>query len=349
MLQNNFRVFVLGSFVLFSGGVTSAEDLWSLYEPACLSNGIDSDPCRCILDEVVKTHGEKAARYVGLEMLLRYEEATAMRDAIGEDKAFAASSLFDIAQNKHCTAGRLARLKGTYTGSGTGTAAASITATASDAAQTQSSKPTGRASGALNVVTSDAPVFDLRNYPQGAVVDVTAALNDEMFKIADGKNLRNYVGFYRITDIKGGIDTNGDGRADVRPGDAGYAKKVQVQGVSSKLYLSKDAGKSQYLGEVHLEGGALYAPYIRFKGKRGAAGFPGDFPFSTKDKNAMADFLRKGMKNPTNLYFVFVGANPDGAIHLTHLGNSKFGFEDKPNEGDKDFDDVILSFGFTEN
>ena len=346
MLKKRFNSLVMGCFFAFSSGIAAAESLWSLYEPGCLASGIDSEPCLCILDEVVKAHGEKAARYVGLEMHMRDSEAAAIRDVIGEDKAFAASSIFDIAQNKHCSAGRLARLKGKYTGSSSGAVAISSSAVAADG-QSQSS---GSSSGTLNVLKPDIPVVDLRTHPGGAVVDVTATLTDEMKKFLSGTNLRDYVGFYRVTDNKGGIDTNGDDRADVHPGDDDYANQVETHRVANKLYLSKDLGKSQYLGEVHLEGGALYAPYIRFKGKRSSAGLPGGFPFAAEnDPKAMMDFFSKGAKKPSNLYFVFAKANPDGAAHLARLGNSQVGFENAPSDGNTNFDDVILDFRFTRN
>ena len=344
MLRNYLGSFVVGSLIVFSSGIVAAEDLWTLYEPACLANGIDSDPCLCILDEVVKTHGEKAARYVGLEMHMRDEEAASIREVIGEDKAFAASSMFDIAQNKHCSAGRVARLKGTYTGPGPESAAVSGMAAVADKPQDKSSISSDRSSDTLSVVKSDAPVFDLRNHSEGAIVDVTVKLTDEMYKISSGTNLRNYAGFYRIVDSNGGIDTNDDGRADVHPGDADYANQVEIHRVSNKLYFSKDAGKKQYLGEVRLEGGALYAPYIRFKGKRGLAGLSGGFPFATDDSKSMMDFFSKGVNQPSNLFFVFASANPDGIVHLTYLGNSQFGFEYQPSGSD--FDDVLLSFSF---
>ena len=345
MLQKRFNLLVVGCFFVFYSGIAAAESLWSLYEPGCLANGVDPEPCLCILDEVVKAHGEKAARFVGLEMQMRDEEAAAIRDAIGEDKAFAASSMFDIAQNKHCSAGRLARLKGKYTGSSSGAAAVSSSAAA--AGQNQSS---GRPSGTLNVMKADIPIVDLRNHPGGAVVDVTATLTDEMKKFSSGTNLRNYVGFYRVADSKGGIDTNGDGRADVHPGDDDYANQAETHRVANKLYLAKEAGKNQYLGEVHLEGGALYAPYIRFKGKRGSTGLSGGFPFAAgNDPKAMMDFFSKGAKKPSNLYFVFAKANPDGVAHLAPVGNSQVGFENTPNGGNTNFDDVILDFKFTAN
>ena len=48
-------------------------------------------------------------------------------------------------------------------------------------------------------------------------------------------------------------------------------------------------------------------------------------------------------------YFAFIGANPDGAVHLKAYGDNIWGFEDLPaNLGvsDNDFDDAKFSFNF---
>ena len=121
---------VAGAMLCFSA-VAVAEDLWSLYGPGCNANGIPEKTCLCSMDQVSKVHGRQAARYVGLEMVMRENEAAAIRDAIGEDKAFAASSLFDTAQNTGCSS---ASLEGNYAGSSSGAATMSGAAQASDAA-----------------------------------------------------------------------------------------------------------------------------------------------------------------------------------------------------------------------
>ncbi|MEM9639095.1 MAG: DUF4114 domain-containing protein [Pseudomonadota bacterium] len=42
------------------------------------------------------------------------------------------------------------------------------------------------------------------------------------------------------------------------------------------------------------------------------------------------------------VYFSFAQANLDGAEHIRSLGNNTFGFEDLPNGGDNDFNDLII-------
>ena len=310
-----------------------AEDLWSIYDPACNANGIDPDRCLCILDTVVTNHGEAAARYVGLDMVLRYDEAAAILEQIGEDKAFAAGDSFDLAQNKDCSAGRIARLKGTYVNGETGEASASATATeATRADESTSALPTN------TVLAKDATVLDLRDHPNGGIVDVSSIISDEVWDLIGGSNTRNFLGFFRVADLKGGIDLSGDGKADVHPGEPGYGQHVQRLALSTKLYFSESAGKSQVLGDIQLDGGALYAPYIRFKGAAGgASGMPTD-----GDMAAMQDFLRNGMAGPHHLFFPFRQANIGGIDHIQRLTDNSFGFEDVKGGADEDFDDVVF-------
>lgn len=338
MLPQSPRAHLAAILLLLPMAAAADEELWSLYQPACLAGGIDPNPCLCILDEVVRVHGEDAARFVGLDMLMRYDEAAALRDAIGEDKAFAASSLFDLAQNKNCSAGRLARLKGLYTGAGTGADAASESTTAEGAVQ----RPSARAAVDLSVIRADAPVIDLRDYPEGAIVDVKALLSDPAFAIVAGKNIRNYVAIYRIADLAGGVDTDGDDAADLRPGDAAYASFVQSQGEGKRLYFSEDAGTDQYLGEVRLPGGAMYALYLRFDvGQRSAAVLNG-LPTDRAEPQALLKVLSQQRKSPSHLYFVFAPANPGGASYLLHRGDGDFGFEYRPDLDEPEFSYVVI-------
>jgi hypothetical protein len=49
--------------------------------------------------------------------------------------------------------------------------------------------------------------------------------------------------------------------------------------------------------------------------------------------------------NPNNdpvVYFPYLGANSDKTDHIRLLGDNVFGFEDLPNGGDKDYNDVIV-------
>ncbi|MEH2034321.1 MAG: DUF4114 domain-containing protein [Nostoc sp.] len=49
------------------------------------------------------------------------------------------------------------------------------------------------------------------------------------------------------------------------------------------------------------------------------------------------------------VYFSFLGANSDRVDHIHLLGNNTFGFEDLPNGGDKDYNDVIVQVNLSAN
>ena len=125
----------------------------------------------------------------------------------------------------------------------------------------------------------------------------------------------NFVDFYKVVDESGGIDTNGDGVADVNPGDTNYAQTAIEQ------RLGLDITDENTVFNTTFEAGDIFAPFII------ADGNPDTF----------AD---------TEVYFPFVEANADGANHLISLGDNTFGFEDSPNGGDLDFDDMIVQVQF---
>jgi hypothetical protein len=76
----------------------------------------------------------------------------------------------------------------------------------------------------------------------------------------------NFVGFYRVADANGGIDTNGDGTVDLRPGDSGYAQAA-VQGRVSGVDLTvANQGTANFTAQ--LAGGSLFAPFMIADGVR---------------------------------------------------------------------------------
>ncbi len=63
MLLKSLRVHLAALLLLVPIAAAAEEKLWSLYQPACLANGIDPNPCLCILDEVVRVHGDAENDY----------------------------------------------------------------------------------------------------------------------------------------------------------------------------------------------------------------------------------------------------------------------------------------------
>ncbi|MGF1936166.1 MAG: DUF4347 domain-containing protein [Nostoc sp. ChiQUE02] len=131
----------------------------------------------------------------------------------------------------------------------------------------------------------------------------------------------NFVGFYQVADENGGIDTNGDGTADILVGQAGYAEAA-VRGRVAGIDLTvNNQGSASYSGAF--EPDSLFAPFLIVNGR----------PDAILDGNA---------NNNPAVYFAFLGANSDKTDHIRLLENNTFGFEDLAKGGDKDFNDMIV-------
>ena len=169
---------------------------------------------------------------------------------------------------------------------------------------------------------------NLQGNPQGEVIDlrgVTSQVKAD-FVVNREAAFKNFIGFYQVADENGGIDTNGDGKADILTGQAGYTEAA-VRGRVAGIDLTvNNQGTASYTGTF--QPGSIFAPFII------ANGIP----------DALLD------SNPNNnpaVYFPFLGANTDKVDHIRLLGNNVFGFEDLASGGDKDFNDMIVRVNMT--
>ncbi|MEH2074483.1 MAG: putative Ig domain-containing protein [Nostoc sp.] len=158
----------------------------------------------------------------------------------------------------------------------------------------------------------EAELIDLR--------DVTQLVKAE-FVVHREAAFNNFVGFYQVTDENGGIDTNGDGKADVLVGQAGYTQAAISNRVAGIDLSVPNQGTATLTG--NFQPGAIFVPFIIVN-----AG-----PDAILDSNT---------NNDPAVYFSFLGANTDKADHIRLLGNNAFGFEDLANGGDKDYNDLIV-------
>ncbi|KKI98188.1 DUF4114 domain-containing protein [Prochlorothrix hollandica] len=176
----------------------------------------------------------------------------------------------------------------------------------------------------------------------GTADDFTPELPTNVFQQVEAA-YDNLIGFYEVTGIAGGIDTDGDGVADLTPGQSGYARAALVGRLQNASIRSGAINTNGIGDNVIFVGGKFYAPFVIANG--GAGGFDGflraeDAEGGTFNNAATSD-------NDAVMYFSYIGANPDGVAHLKNLGNGLFGFEDLPgNRGisDNDFNDAIFGF-----
>ncbi|MEH1804675.1 DUF4347 domain-containing protein [Nostoc sp.] len=163
---------------------------------------------------------------------------------------------------------------------------------------------------------------------QGELIDLRDVQQsvEAEFNVYREASYNNYVGFYQVTDENGGIDTNGDGIADVLTGQAGYTQAA-VRGKIAGIDLSvSNQGSATYNGVF--QPGAIFAPFIIV--------------------NATPDtLLDDNSSNDPAVYFPFLGANSDHTDHISLLASNTFGFEDLANGGDKDFNDLIIKVNLT--
>ena len=169
---------------------------------------------------------------------------------------------------------------------------------------------------------------NLQGQFQGEVIDlqdVKQSVKAE-FSVYREASYKDYVGFYQVTNQNGGIDTDGDGNADILTGQAGYtqaAVRDRVAGID--LTASNQATATS---TATFQPGAIFVPFIIVNGR----------PDALLDNNS---------NNDPTVYFPFLGANSDQSDHIRLLASNTFGFEDLPGGGDKDFNDVIIKANLT--
>ncbi|MFN6461326.1 MAG: DUF4114 domain-containing protein [Nostoc sp. DedVER02] len=165
---------------------------------------------------------------------------------------------------------------------------------------------------------------------QGELIDlrgVTQSVKAE-FTVHREAAFNNFVGFYKVADENGGIDTNDDGVADILVGQTGYTEAA-VRGRVAGIDLTvNNQGTASYTGTFGAD--SLFASFIIVDGKPDV-------------------FLDNNVNNNPAVYFPFLGANTDKTDHIQLLGNNTFGFEDLANGGDKDYNDVIVQVNFSVN
>ncbi|MEI6427848.1 MAG: alkaline phosphatase D family protein, partial [Pseudanabaena sp. ELA607] len=165
----------------------------------------------------------------------------------------------------------------------------------------------------------------LQGASQGEVIDLRTTTGPVKadFTVNREAAYNNFVGFYKVVNETGGIDTNGDNVADFNPGDARYtveALKLRVSGID----LAVDNQGTAAIGGKQFTGGAIYAPFLISNGT-----------------------VDQALAGQAQVFFAYLGANQDKVDHVRLLGANTFGFEDLYGGGDRDYNDVIVKAKLT--
>ncbi|TAF02111.1 MAG: DUF4114 domain-containing protein, partial [Nostocales cyanobacterium] len=165
---------------------------------------------------------------------------------------------------------------------------------------------------------------------QGELIDLrnlnTVRADFSVFREAA---FNNEVYFYRVDNaagLLGNLEATSTNRTT-------YLQEVinsrLVTDINGKVIKFAVDNQGEFRSSAIIEGGSIIAPMIIING-------------------TLSQLTDNNTNNDPRVYFPFLGLNSDGADHIRMLGNNVFGFEDLPNGGDKDFNDVITKFVFTE-
>jgi predicted extracellular nuclease/phosphodiesterase/alkaline phosphatase D-like protein len=173
----------------------------------------------------------------------------------------------------------------------------------------------------LNLLPSDPGLNALISQAQGqaAVLDLSAFTTAQSLSgtlaIAREADFNSVAGFYRTLDAAGTV-LGADSITRFRPGDSGYtAAALRTDNLIGQLgNLSVGDNQTTTRSFSGVTGDSFLAPFAQVNG---------------------------------NTFFAFGGANTDRLSHFRSLGNNLFGFEDTLGGGDKDYDDMVIGFSFT--
>ncbi len=144
--------------------------------------------------------------------------------------------------------------------------------------------------------------IDLRGFTGQATVNYT---------ISREADFDNEVYFYKVDDINGSVGS-------VAVGEAGYLQAALARLASPEFSTSDNNTESR---SIQFDAGSIVVPLIIADGN-----------------------LSEALSGAAEVYFSYLGANTDNGNfdHIKLLDNSTFGFEDLPNGGDEDFNDIVI-------
>ena len=158
--------------------------------------------------------------------------------------------------------------------------------------------------------------FVARQQHQAAVLDFTGLGSAEVagvLELAREASYYSQVSFYRVLNASGAVADPVTGEP-ILPDQAGYEAAARASQVSnlSTLFTNNNSTTSRTI--------------------------------TVSDSFMLAPFADVETGTTRHTFFAFNEANADGVQHFQVLGDNVFGFEDLYGGGDRDFDDLIVSF-----
>ena len=134
-----------------------------------------------------------------------------------------------------------------------------------------------------------------------------------MLELARESAYHSQVSFYRVLNASGAVADPVTGEP-ILPGQPGYEAAARANQVSdlSRLSASNNSTTSRSI--------------------------------TVSDSFILAPLAEVEAGTTRHTFFTFNEANADGVQHFQVLGDNVFGFEDLYGGGDRDFDDLIVSF-----
>lgn len=165
-----------------------------------------------------------------------------------------------------------------------------------------------------SLFTPNVPVLDLSDLADPVNIN---------FTVSRDAGFDSTVGFYEVN-ADGSVNDPLNPSSTLAPGEEGYLQAALDNRLG--ISLRTENGTQAEFTET-LPGGNIYAPFIVVNGD-------------------IAQVTDADTSNDPEVYFPFIEANSDGAEHITSLGNNILGFEDLPNGGDLDFNDIVVEYEF---
>ncbi|AFY48976.1 phosphodiesterase/alkaline phosphatase D [Nostoc sp. PCC 7524] len=168
-------------------------------------------------------------------------------------------------------------------------------------------------------IANPSELIDLR--------DVSGLVNAD-FSIFREAAFNNEVYFYNVNNVDGLIGNINPNTSSVRDYIQAALNNLVRDALTGEVVRFAVANQGTQTGKATIAGGSILAPMIIVNGTRS----------QLTDSNP---------NNDPQVYFPYLGVNSDGVDHIRLLGDNTFGFEDLPNGGDLDYNDIIVKINFS--